>query len=222
MPQVIRVKRNATSAAVPATLDPGELAVNIFPSSPTNLYVGSDTNTVLNLVNPNRQVELTGDQGPVAGIKTFGPTGEIIIPVANLGVTGGNAGEGLITDGAGNLSFAPMVQAAQQFIGTLDATAGTVTLTAAAGGGAALPPVATSNGWYVICDVAGAVPPTGAPAGQYQIGDWVISNGTTWNHLEFGGIDSVTASDVGVVAPVTGGTMFKRCWRAWRRPTPPS
>jgi hypothetical protein len=212
MPQVIRVKRNATSAAVPATLDPGELAVNIFPSSPTNLYVGSDTNTVLNLVNPNRQVELTGDQGPIAGNKTFAGTGMVTVPVANLKVSGGAAGNGLVTDGAGNLTFAPMVSASQQFVGQFTGATGVVSFTADSGGtGPGLPaPGPANDGWYVICNVAGATPPAGAGAGvvgPFDQGDWIISNGTAWTHLDFGGVAVSTASEVGVAAPLTGPTV---------------
>jgi hypothetical protein len=206
MVQVIQIKRKTTGAGVPATLAPGELAYN---TTGHTLVIGDGASTVQNLVSSARQVEMTGDQPGITGAKAFaaGVGNTLTVPIAGLKVPGGNAGEVLVaTDALGNMAYSPLVSPIQQFIGSIDAAAGTVQITADAGGGTALPGAAASNGMYLITDVAGAVPPAGAPAGQYEIGDWLISNGVTWTHLFFGGISSVTAADVGVVAPVTGGT----------------
>jgi len=210
MPQIIRLKRNVTTANAPGTLDPGELAYTKMGGH--NLYIGDDTVTVNTLVSANRQVELTGNQGPINGTKTFGPTGIVSIDdVANLLLPGGNAGEFLATDGAGNLSFAPALTASQQFVGSVNGTTGVVIFTTASGGaGPGLPAAAlANNGWYVIFDTEGATPPAGAGAGvtgPFDVGDWIISNGTVWTHLAFGGISSVVASDVGVAPAVAGGS----------------
>jgi hypothetical protein len=208
MPQQILIKRNMTAVAVPGALGPGELAVNISGAA-NNLYVGDAVGTALALVNPSRQVETSGNQGPITGTKTFGPTGVLALDdVANLLLPGGNAGEFVSTDGAGNLTFAPALTQAQQFVGSADGATGGVTLTADVGGGAVLPAAGPANdGWYVIYAVAGATKPPNSGAGvvgPFDIGDWLISNGTTWTHLAYGGSASVTAADVGVAPTVAG------------------
>lgn len=199
MPQVIQIKRKTTGAGVPATLAPGELAYN---TTGHELYVGDGANTVQGLVGAARQLEIHGGspaQTIAGGAKT--------IAVANLKITGGNPGEFLSTDGTGNLSYAPAVTASQQLVGSIDAAAGTITWSIASGGGPALPGAAPANaGWYLICNVAGATPPAGAPAATYDKGDWIISNGTAWLHLDYGGIAAVMASDVGVAPAVAGAS----------------
>ena len=205
MVQVIQIKRKFTGAGVPANLAPGELAYN---NTGDKLYVGGDLNTVKGLVGSERQLEVHATspvQTVAGGAKTF--------PLPLLKVPGGNVGEFLSMSAAdGTLAYAPMVSATQQFVGSLDATAGIVTFTAASGllPATALPAAGlANNGYYVICDTAGtlaAVNTAGAPAGSYNIGDWVISNGVAWTHLSFGGIETDMASEIGVVAPVTGGS----------------
>jgi len=210
MPQVIQLKRKTTGAGVPVTLAPGELAYN---TTGHTLVVGDASSTVQPLVGATRQVEMTGDQGPINGVKTFGgaATDGLVVPLATLMIPGGAPGEVLSAiDAAGNLDFVPMVSASQQFAGSAKGDDGSVQLTTALGGATVLPAAApANNGWYVIYDVAGAVKPPNSGAtvvGPFEIGDWLISNGTAWTHLQYGGISSVTAADVGVVAPVTGGT----------------
>jgi hypothetical protein len=95
-----------------------------------------------------------------------------------------------------------------QFVGSYDAAAGTILWTAGTGTGNTLPPAdANNNGWYIIANVYGAVPPGGAPVGDYDIGDWLISDGSTgWTHLAFGGLSAVTASSVPVNPAIAGAT----------------
>jgi hypothetical protein len=57
------------------------------------------------LVGSNRQVELTGNQTIASGTKTFAAGAKLAIAVADLTVSGGAAGNTLITDGSGNLSW---------------------------------------------------------------------------------------------------------------------
>jgi hypothetical protein len=101
-----------------------------------------------------------------------------------------------------------LVAIGSQFVGSFDATAGEITWTTASGAtGNALPTAsAANNGWYLIADVAGSLPPIGAAAGAYEIGDWLISNGTAWTHLQFGGVSAVTATQVTVNPAVAGAT----------------
>ena len=208
MTQVIQVKRRIGGAAgAPGTLAAGELAFN---ASGAALFIGADAGgTVVPLVDVARQLEIhAGSPAQVidaaAGAKTF--------PLAKLKIPGGNVGEFLsISNVDGTLSYAPMVSASQQFVGSLDAAAGAVTFTTASGGtGPGLPaPGAGNNGWYVIVDTAGTIvagTPPNVPAGVYNIGDWVISNGTAWTHLSFGGIETDMASEVGVAPAVAGGS----------------
>jgi len=205
MVQVIQHKRRigAGGTGGPGTLAAGELAYNANGQA---LYVGADAvGTVAQLIGVERQLEIHAGSpaqaiDAAAGAKTF--------PIAKLKVPGGNVGEFLsISAVDGTLAYAPAVTATQQFVGSLDAAAGTVTLTQAVGGGAALPAAGPgNNGWYVICDTAGtlAAVTAGIPAGTYNIGDWVISNGTLWTQLSFGGIETDMASEVGVAPTVAG------------------
>jgi hypothetical protein len=203
--QIIQHKRRIGGlAGAPTTLAAGELAYN---NADQSLYVGADTaGTVVPLVNIARQLEIHGASpaqtiDAAAGAKTF--------PIAKLKVPGGNVGEALTISAVdGTLAYAPMVSASQQFVGSLDAAAGAVTFTTASGGaGPGLPAAgAGNNGWYVICDTAGATVPANVPPGTYNIGDWVISNGTAWTHLSFGGIETDMASEVGVAPAVAGGS----------------
>jgi hypothetical protein len=96
----------------------------------------------------------------------------------------------------------------QLFVGSVNATAGTIAWTAASGGaGNALPaPAPANNGWYLIVDVGGASPPVGAPAATYEVGDWLASNGVVWTRLAFGGVTAVLASQVTVNPAVNGMT----------------
>jgi hypothetical protein len=205
MVQVIQIKRKFTGPGNPPVIAPGELAFN---STGNTLVIGDAANTALPLVSAVRQVEMTGDQPGITGTKTLAATGFLAMPLpANLKVNGGAAGNTLTTDGAGNLAWAPAVTASQQFVGSFDAAAGTITWTTGTGAGNALPAAAAGNaGWYLICDTAGATPPGGAPAGSYDQGDWLLSGGATpaWNHLDFGGTAVTNASDVGV-SPAVGG-----------------
>jgi hypothetical protein len=203
MPQVIRIKRNVTTALAPTTLDPGELA---YTKNGHKLFIGDDTNTVNNLVSVDRQLEIHANSpaqtiDALAGAKTF--------PLAKLKVPGGNVGDLLSMSAVdGTLAYTPALTASQQFVGSFKGSTGVVTFTTASGGtGPGLPAAAVgNNGWYVIADDAGATPPAGSGAtGPFNIGDWIISNGTAWTHLAFGGTATVMAADVGVVAPVAGG-----------------
>jgi hypothetical protein len=94
------------------------------------------------------------------------------------------------------------------FVGSFDASAGTILWTAASGGtGNALPAPGPGNrGWQLVCDAAGSTPPGTAPAGAYDVGDWLASNGAIWTHLQFGGAAAITASAVPVTPPVAGGS----------------
>jgi hypothetical protein len=96
----------------------------------------------------------------------------------------------------------------QTFVGSFDATASTISWTAASGAsGNALPaPDPTNSGWQLICTVGGTAPPAGALAGTYFTNDWLLSDGTAWTHLMFGGTTSVIASSVSVSPAVAGGS----------------
>jgi hypothetical protein len=99
-----------------------------------------------------------------------------------------------------------LVSSSGAFLGSFQADAGTINWTAASGGsGNSLPPATpANNGSYLVCDRAGSVPPGGAPVGAYNTSDWLISDGTAWTHLAFGG-STVTASSVSVTPSVAGG-----------------
>lgn len=96
-----------------------------------------------------------------------------------------------------------------EYVGNFNAATGFVDWTTASGiadGVSTLPTPATANiGWQLICSTPGTNP-IGLPAGSYQKGDWLLSDGTAWNHLAFGGLAAVAASQVSVSPPVLGAT----------------
>lgn len=94
-----------------------------------------------------------------------------------------------------------------ELAGSFQADASTITWTAESGAsGNSLPaPSVANTGWYLIADKAGSQPPIGAPAEAYEKGDWLISNGTIWMHLKYGGISNLTAGAIPVNPTVLGG-----------------
>jgi hypothetical protein len=92
-----------------------------------------------------------------------------------------------------------------QYVGSFDGSTGVITWVPEVGMSGGLPPPSTTNtGWILICTVAGTDPP-GFPAGTYNVGDWVLSTGTSWNHLDFGGLTSATAGQIVVTPTILGG-----------------
>jgi hypothetical protein len=130
--------------------------------------------------------------------------GVIGVPVAQLTTTAK-----LVVPAINELQFeVDLLAIGAIFVGSFSAAAGTIRWTATSGGaGNALPPAALANkGWYIICDATGTTPPGGAPADQYEVTDWLVSNGAVWTHLFFGPIHTTTASQIAVAPPVAGGT----------------
>jgi hypothetical protein len=100
------------------------------------------------------------------------------------------------------------ISAGQTFVGSFNATASSIRWTAASGAsGNTLPaPAPINRGWYLIAEVGGSAPPAGAPAGTYNNGDWLISDGSAWTHLALGGSTTSNASSIAVTPPVAGGS----------------
>ena len=108
MATVLQIKRNLGSATVAVpTLADGELAYAAggFAAGGKDELVIGNTGSGKVLVGPSRQVETTGNQTIASGVKTFGPGAKLAIAVADLTVSGGAAGNTIVTDGAGNLSW---------------------------------------------------------------------------------------------------------------------
>jgi hypothetical protein len=105
----LQILRNVGSAAVAVpTLLEGELAFakgGFTGGAAANGLVVGDGTAAQVLVGSNRQVELSGNQTIASGTKTFATGAKLAIAVADLKVSGGAAGNTLITDGAGNLSW---------------------------------------------------------------------------------------------------------------------
>ena len=105
----LQILRNvgATAVAVPTLLE-GELAFakgGFVGGAAANGLVVGDGAAAQVLVGSNRQVELTGNQTIASGTKTFAAGAKLAVAVADLKLSGGAAGNSLITDGSGNLSW---------------------------------------------------------------------------------------------------------------------
>lgn len=93
-----------------------------------------------------------------------------------------------------------------EFVGSFSGATGVITWTPASGQSGGLPPASAANvGWQLISTAVGDNPP-GLPMGHYDIGDWLLSDGTTWNLLNFGGTILTTANQIGVAPAVAGGS----------------
>lgn len=108
MSTIIQIKRNLGGAAVavPTLLD-GELAYaasGFLPNGGKDELVIGNTGSGKVLVSSQRQVELAGNQ-TITGSKTFGSGAKLAIAIADLLVSGGAAGDTIVTDGAGNLTW---------------------------------------------------------------------------------------------------------------------
>lgn len=84
-----------------------------------------------------------------------------------------------------------------QWQDTWNATTNTPTIPVAAAG---------NNGWFYKVSVAGSQDLNGSGAVSYAVGDWLISNGTTWEQIA--ATDSVmsVAGKTGVVSFATGAS----------------
>jgi hypothetical protein len=113
MASIIQIKRNLGTVAVAApTLLDGELAyaaAGFLPNGGANELVIGNTGTAELLISNQRQVELAGAQ-TITGNKTFAAAAKLAIGIADLKVSGGAAGDTLITDGAGNLVWGAAAQ----------------------------------------------------------------------------------------------------------------
>ena len=206
----IQLRRRIGSPGAPTTLAAGQLAylrpvaAGATPG-PDDLYVGDGT-AVHPLVSNTRQVELDGAQ-TIVGAKT--------IAVGNFHLTGGTSGQLVQTDGSGNLSFTSAVQGPLQFAGTYDAA--THEATPIGGAAGPLPAPNGNRGHVYIVDEAGtgAAP---APVVAMSVGDWLVSTGTAWLHLDLhqpatiaanvsvSTITGMTATDVqGALAEIFAG-----------------
>src|SRR5262249_10205501 len=90
-----------------------------------------------------------------------------------------------------------------------DAAAGSVTFTTASGiTGTTLPAAAAANtGRYVVATVAGTYTPTGGTATPTDQGDWFLSDGTAWVHVNVGPtMTGIAAANIAVSPAVAGGT----------------
>lgn len=117
MAQLIQFRRRIPGAGAPDALAAGEPAVAVSVAGVADLFVG-DGAVVRTLVSANRQVELAATQ-TVGGVKTFSLT--------SFRLTGGANGNAIFTDGAGNLTFAPIPPSGLQTVSVSAPLGGTGT-----------------------------------------------------------------------------------------------
>lgn len=204
MAQILRIKRHlgAKQAPTPAQVGVGEMAYNKHEAAGAgghnDLWIGDGTAAHL-MVGADRQVEITGDQN-VAGIKTF---------ASMVSLPGGAANNVLSTNGAGALSWvAPVaVPPALTLKGEFNATPpnGAIENAVAPLANGALPAAApANNGFFLIVNTEGTITGGAAPHEHMAVGDWIVSTGTAWIHINLH-FAIVAASNVATNA-ITGMT----------------
>jgi hypothetical protein len=106
---IIQIKRNVGNTVVAEpTLLSGELAFakgGFTSTGPDNALIVGDGTAFQVLVGAKRQLELSGNQTIASGTKTWAAGAKLAIEVADLNVKGGAAGDVIVTDGAGNLTW---------------------------------------------------------------------------------------------------------------------
>lgn len=132
-----------------------------------------------------------------------------------LPLSGGTMSGDLILDGPPSPASDPnqaatkgyvdgLITGSVEFIGTINAASSAVTYTAASGiSGTTLVPPSTVPDCYVICAVSGTNPYPPLQGIPMHVGDWVISDGVSWNVISVEGQD-VLAEDVTVTPTVLG------------------
>ena len=106
----------------------------------------------------------------------------------------GNSGKFLTTNGSA-LSWAS-VAGALSYQGTWNATTNTPTLTSSVG----------VNGYYYIVSTAGSTNLNGIT--DWQIGDWLLFNGSVWQKIDQSDVlQSITSADGSIVVTTTGSTV---------------
>ena len=181
-------------------------AVNV-PTFSTDLEMDALTPSLTELVNPQNVRFLVG--GQLSTLTTTVKTA--LIPAINEVDAETTQLAADITQITADMvalnAEVDLLEQGHEFTGTFKADTGTIVWTAASGGTGGLPAPADpgNKGWYLICDGSGAVPPVGAPAGDYTVGDWLISNGAAWVKLDFS-LASAAASNI-VLAPAVAGAV---------------
>jgi hypothetical protein len=109
MATILQIKRNVGNTVVAEpTLLAGELAFakgGFTSTGPDNALIVGDGTAFQVLVGAKRQLELSGNQTIASGTKTWAAGSRLAIEVADLNVKGGAAGDVIVTDGAGNLTW---------------------------------------------------------------------------------------------------------------------
>jgi hypothetical protein len=161
---------------------------------------GSDSRSITQIVNAQGQITSIYDQ-PIA-IAYTAVSGLGTAATKDAGVANGVA----TLDGSGTVPISQLpaaVLGALSYQGTWNASTNTPTLTSSVG----------TKGYYYVVSVAGTTNLNGIT--DWQIGDWAVFNGSTWQKIDntdavtsvngYTGTVVLNAADVGAV-PYTGAT----------------
>lgn len=158
-------------------------------------------------------------EAPTDG-QTYGRNGQSTSWVSVLPLSGGTMTGPIILSGdaSGPLNpvtlqqmdaaIAAATQEAAQFLGTLDAPLGQVFYTPQSGlTSGPLVPAADAPGAFVICVNAGTIP-SGTPGHGIAllVGDWLVSDGTSWVPIHVAGTGSGTGGGITNIVAGTGLT----------------
>lgn len=223
MPNVIQIKRSTTTAT-PPSLAVGELG---WSELSQNLFVG-ESGAVVKAIGGSGTFARKADSLSISGDATGTGTvsGGVAITLANSGVTAGSYAKmtvdakGRVTSGGAlSVSDIPSLGAANgvaslgadgkvptsqlpdtavgamSYQGTWNASTNTPTIPSAASG---------NKGYYYKVATAGATNVSGIT--DWQVGDWIVSNGSSWDKIDNSeAVSSVNGSTGAVtITTITG------------------
>lgn len=190
---VVAASNFGTVASVNSQLPNGSGAVTLTPANLGATTVGTSVFTAANTAGAQLAI---GASSIGSTIFTAASAAAVLtaigaVPTAQIGVANGIVPLG--ADTKISIAYLPdSILGSLNYQGTYNATTNTP----------ALPNAATGNkGWYYVTSVAGTyTPPVGSPV-VLGVGDWIVSNGTTWDRVE-------GQNDVTSVAGRTGAVVL--------------
>jgi hypothetical protein len=162
--------------------DPGLDGASAYEIAVTNGFVGSEAEWLASLEGPQGP---QGEQGP-QGLPGAGSTDDTAYGPAWNGVTNVSPSQNAVYDKITALEG--LIVGAMVYQGTWDATTNTPAIPAAS---------AANKGFYYKVATAGSTSISGIS--EWAVGDWIVSNGTSWDKIDNTETVSSVAGKTGAV-----------------------